>query len=99
MNAFLDDTLVAALLLASVFYALWALGPRVLRARMLETLGATFERGPRVLGCRALARRFQAAAAKKQAACGGCDGCEPAPGQASGGAEIKIPVSKIGRRS
>jgi hypothetical protein len=87
MNTVLDDLLVGALLLASVGYAVYKLGPRTLRTRILAALG----RSP--------------AAGKQDGACGGCDNCgsESTAPQSSASsntsAEIKIPVTKIGRRA
>jgi hypothetical protein len=100
MNAVLDDLLVAAVLLASVGYAVVKLGPRTLRKRMLSALGVVLESAPAFLRLGSAAQRLAAASGKAQAACGGCDNCgaEPAsPPQSS--SEINVPVSKIGRRA
>ena len=100
MNAVLDNLLVAALLLASVGYAVVKLGPRTLRKRMLSALGVVLESAPAFLRLGSAAQRLAAASGKAQAACGGCDNCgaEPAsPPQSS--SEINVPVSKIGRRA
>lgn len=100
MNPFLDYLLVTLLLLTALVYAVWSLGPKLLRARLLLSLGRAFERGASIPGLGALGRRFLSAAERKQPGCGGCDGCAPAlpVGQASN-AEILIPVGKIGRRA
>jgi hypothetical protein len=82
MNAVLDNILVGVLLLASVGYAVYKLGPRALKKRILAALGRSVS------------------AAKADGACGGCDNCggeSAAP--PSSASEIKIPVSKIGRRA
>jgi hypothetical protein len=99
MNAVLDNLLVAAVLIASVGYAVVKLGPRTLRRRILSALGLVFESAPAFLKLGGMAQRFAAASGKAQAACGGCDNCgtesssEPQPP-----AEINVPVAKIGRR-
>jgi hypothetical protein len=82
MNTLLDDFLVGVVLLASVSYALYKLGPRNLRKRILTLLGRS------------------AGAGKAQGACGGCDNCGDASiAPKSSPADIRIPVSKIGRRA
>ena len=98
MNAFLDDFIVGAVLLASIGYAVVKLGPGALRKRTLERLSALLRAAPAPLGLGALAQRLEAASGKNQGACGGCDNCgtESAASQSSG--EIIVPVSKIGRR-
>jgi hypothetical protein len=95
VNSVLDHLLVGMLLLASLCYAFWSLGPRLLRARLLEALAVAFARVP---GLGPLGRRFSTAAAQKQGGCGGCDGCAPAP-PAGSSTEVRIPVAKIGRRT
>jgi hypothetical protein len=80
MHGLLDEILVGGALLASIIYALFALGPRSWRRGLLG----------------------RAAAIKSAGACGGCDDCgsaTPAAGSAgSAEPEVRIPVSKIGRR-
>jgi hypothetical protein len=97
MNAWLDDGIVGLLLLASALYAAYSLGPKPWRARMMLKLGNLLERSPRALGLKSLAGKLKAAAARRQAGCGGCDNCESTPATDAKG-EFKIPVSKIGRR-
>jgi hypothetical protein len=95
MNRLLDDSLVIVVLLASVAYAMSSLGPKGLRRRMgfwLARLAARMRLG-------GLARRLdQRAAAKSAGACGGCETCGgDAAEEKSPSAEIRVPVSKIGR--
>ena len=99
MNAWLDDGIVGLLLLASALYAAYALGPKPRRARMMLKLGSLLERSPHGLGMQSLAGRLKAAAAKRQAGCGGCDNCESTPATDANSGEFKIPVAKIGRRT
>jgi len=99
MNAVLDNLLVAAVLLASVGYAVVKLGPRTLRKRILGALGHVLESAPAFLKLTSVAQRLAAASGKAQAACGGCDNCgaeSTSPPQSS--SEINVPVSKITRR-
>jgi hypothetical protein len=63
-----DDLAVAFAILVSLVYALLALGPRGLRARLTG--------------------------GKAGGACGGCDNC----GSETTPPEVRIPLSKIGRR-
>jgi hypothetical protein len=101
----LDELLVGSILLASSLYTLVYLGPRWFKRRLSATAAALLRLAPRIPGLQRLALRLEAAAAAPATgACGGCENCGPAPappgsavGQA-GGAEIRIPVSKIGRR-
>jgi hypothetical protein len=125
-----DDLAVALAILASVIYALLALGPRALRARLLAGSGALLLRLPRFARLSGLGLRLRNAGrgisgSKAGGACGGCDSCgsETAPGGTPGargtaadvagtgarGAgvvgsgpaappEVRIPLSKIGRR-
>ncbi|HMH87022.1 MAG TPA: DUF6587 family protein [Steroidobacteraceae bacterium] len=102
MNAVLDNFLVGVLLLASVSYAVYKLGPRTLKRRILQTLSRATAAAPVFLKLGRVAQKLDAAsAAKVQGACGGCDNCgtesssEPQPSSA----EIKVPVAKIGRRT
>jgi hypothetical protein len=105
MSRILDNTLVALALVASTGYAVASLGPRSLRRRLTAQLGRLAARAPAYLGLRRVARRFAAAAEKAPGACGGCDNCgsEPAPppdapaGPATR-TEIRVPVSRTGRR-
>jgi len=99
LHAWLDDILVGAILLGSVGYALFALGPRTLRGRILAGAAAALRMLPGWLRQGALAQRMHAAAAGKPAgACGGCHDCASAPQAAAPTAEVHIPVSRIGKR-
>ena len=87
MNALLDDVLVGAVLLASIGYAVYKLGPRTLRTRILTALGRPATAGKSQGAC---------------GGCDNCgsettDLHASAAPNASG--EIKIPVAKIGRRA
>jgi hypothetical protein len=108
MNHWLDQSLVGLLLAASAGYALMTLGPKTLRKRILAGLSRLAARAPRMFGLSQWAQRLQAAAAAKpKGACGGCEDCGTVAGTGAGSAsgaqstpaEIKIPLSKIGRRS
>jgi hypothetical protein len=104
MNHWLDQSLVGLLLVASAAYALMTLGPKPLRARILLGVSRIAARVPRAFGLSRWAQQLQAAAAAKpKGACGGCEDCGSGASTASGaqsmGTEIKIPLSKIGRRS
>ena len=102
MNSILDNCLVGLALLVSAGYAVYSLGPRGLRRRLLGALGRAAARAPKFLGPRRMAQWFaHASAGKAKGACGGCDACgsEPPPAQNSTGAEVRVPVAKIGRRN
>jgi hypothetical protein len=108
MNSILDNSLVGLALAASAAYALSSLGPRSLRQRLLAVLSRLMARAPALLGLRQWAQRLQTASADKAAgSCGGCDNCgseqSPSPSPklptAVPGAEIRVSVAKIGRRS
>jgi len=107
MVTFFDDLTVGVLLAASIAYAVYSLGPKSWRQRLLAMLGSVVP-GP-------LGRRLQLAAATKAAgSCGGCEGCGTAEktatavnaGSASAvaasaaarPAEVRIPLSQIGKR-
>jgi len=103
MNAVLDNFLVAVLLLASVGYAVYKLGPRALKRRILQTLSRATGAAPAFLRLGRVAQKLGAASlGSVPGACGGCDNCgtesSSAP-QPPPSAEIKIPVAKIGRRT
>jgi|HubBroStandDraft_5_1064220.scaffolds.fasta_scaffold139545_2 hypothetical protein len=87
MNAILDNILVGALLLASVGYAVYKLGPRTLRTRILTALGRSATAGKQAGAC---------------GGCDNC-GSETTDLKSStaskASTEIKIPVAKIGRRA
>jgi hypothetical protein len=100
MNAVLDNLLVAAVLLASLGYALVKLGPLSLRKWILGHLSLILAAAPSFLRLAGVAQRLSAASGKNQAACGGCDSCgtesqsvPPSP------SEINVPIAKIGRRT
>jgi uncharacterized protein DUF6587 len=100
MNTLLDNFLVGVILLASLGYAFYKLGPRAWRQRILQALGRALAGAPAYLRLGRVAQRLDAAlAGKSPGACGGCDNCgtESSAPQSSS-AEINIPVRKIGRR-
>ena len=105
MHGIVDGVVVGMVLAISVVYAAFSLGPKALRRRTM--LGAAFllRMLPDALHLRALALRLEAAAAQKAAgACGGCDSCGSAQASTTAtpagtnSAEVRIPVSTIGRR-
>jgi hypothetical protein len=101
MYNILDDVLVGTVLLASMGYAVMAMGPRGLRRRMLAASGGVVGSLPKSLGLTRLAEKLKLAADLKPAgACGGCDNCgtEKSSTPSASSSEIKIPVGKIGRR-
>jgi hypothetical protein len=101
MNSFLDDVLVGLVLLASVGYALYSLGPRTLRARLLIGMSSLLGRFPAFLGLRGIAEHLASAASvKSNGSCGGCDNCgsdKPAIKPISK-VEVRIPLSTIRKR-
>jgi hypothetical protein len=102
MNALLDNSLVGVLLLVSLGYAFYRLGPRTLRKRILDAVSGTLAAAPAFLKLGRVAQRLDAASlAKAQGACGGCDTCgtESASKPQPASAEISIPIAKIGRRA
>jgi hypothetical protein len=102
MNGLLDDVLVGILLVAACGYTVFSLGPRTLRGRLMAAAAAALSRGPAVVGLRTIAQRLASAAAvKPKGGCGGCDNCgdEQTPEPQSTTGEVRIPVSKITRRS
>jgi len=101
MHGFLDAFLVGGVLLASVVYALFSLGPRSLRRMGLLGFAALLRVLPERLGLRGVSLRLEtSAAAKSQAACGGCEDCSSGQPKrvATPAAEIHVPVSRIGKR-
>jgi hypothetical protein len=110
MNKMLDSGLVALLLIASVGYALAALGPKSQLRRLWTVLARLAASAPPQLHLDAIARRLQGTAAKSAGGCGGCENCEPKPaaGAKSSGAErqaagsreseVRVPLENIGRR-
>jgi hypothetical protein len=107
MNSILDNSLVGLALLVSAGYAVSSLGPRSLRQRLLAVLSRLLARAPVFLGLGRMARWLAVASASKaQGACGGCDNCgsEQASAQKSStqdsrAHEVRVPVTKIGRRA
>jgi hypothetical protein len=99
MNAILDNILVAAVLLASLGYALVKLGPRSLRKRILGHLSLILAAAPSFLRLAGVAQRLSAASGKNQAACGGCDTCGTESSSPQSPSEINVPIAKIGRRT
>jgi uncharacterized protein DUF6587 len=102
MNPVLDNFLVGVLLLVSLAYAVYKLGPRTLRTRILRTSGRAMAAAPAFFRLGRVAQKLDAASAgTAQGACGGCDNCgtESSSEPQSSSGEIKIPVAKIGRRA
>jgi hypothetical protein len=102
MNAVLDNFLVGVLLLASVGYAAYKLGPRALRRRIVQTLSSAMTAAPVFFRLHRVAQKLDAASlGSAQGACGGCDNCgtESSAEPQTSSAEIKVPVEKIGRRT
>jgi hypothetical protein len=101
MNAWLDDSLVALMVLACSFYAFAKLGPSAARRVVQARLAAFLARVPAPLGLGSAARRLaRAAEDKAPGACGGCDSCGSAtrrPATPAGGAEIGVPIASIPR--
>jgi hypothetical protein len=101
MNAVLDHVLVGVLLLASLGFAAYKLGPRGWRTRALQILSRSFASAPRHLHLQSVSERLAlAAVGKPKGACGGCDSCgsETAATPQSAATEVRIPAAKIGRR-
>ena len=101
MNAVLDNFLVGVLLLVSAGYALYRLGPRALKKRMLAALSRVMSAAPAFLRLGRAARRLNLESAGNAGACGGCDSCgsETSSQPQASSPEIKIPVANIGRRA
>jgi hypothetical protein len=92
----IDNILVGLALLVSIGYAAMSLGPKSLRRFVLTCLSRLLARAP-ASGMRRAAQRLALAAGSKQSgSCGGCDSCDSQ--QPASGPEVKIPVTKIGRR-
>jgi hypothetical protein len=89
--------LVGLVLLASAGYAILALGPRTLRPRAYASLSRLMSRAPGWLGLKGIAEHLAAASGKAGGACGGCGTCGSEPA-ASADSEVRISVSKIGKR-
>ena len=100
MNAFLDDALVALVLATGFGYAVYSLGPRSLRKRMTLGAAALLQRLPRIVGLRGAARRPGRGLPPNRrapAAAATVAGTEKSAAPAANG-EVRIPLSKIGRR-
>lgn len=109
MHGALDDVLVGGVLLASVVYATYSLGPKALRRRLLRGAGTLLRKLPSALHLRSAAQRLEASSLKAGGSCGGCDSCEsakPAAGSeaavaavdSAASTEIRVPISAIRRR-
>jgi len=109
MHSVLDDLLVGTVLLASVVYATYSLGPKTLRRRLMRGAVTLLRKLPGVLHLQSTAQRLEASSLTAGGSCGGCDSCEsskPAAGTEStvataGSAvstEIRVPLSAIRRR-
>ena len=106
MHSVLDDLLVGAVLVVSVAYAAYSLGPRTLRRRAMLSAAILLRKLPGKLSVAGL--RLEATASQKAAgSCGGCDSCgsaqsaagaKSAPATAKAAPEVRIPVSTIRRR-
>ena len=82
MSRWIDVLAVGIAVALSIFYALSALGPKTLRARLWRALGMLLASAPRPLRSARLEARVASTAARMQAACGGCDSCAAGAGGA-----------------
>jgi hypothetical protein len=109
MHSVLDNVLVGGVLLVSVVYATYSLGPKALRQGLMRGAVTLLRKLPSALHLQSTAQRLQAASLKTGGACGGCDSCEstkPAAGAEStvtttgspGSTEIRVPLSALRRR-
>jgi hypothetical protein len=98
MSGFLDVCLVGLVLLASAGYAILALGPRTWRPRVYASVSRLLSRAPGWLGLKGVAASLAAASSKSGGACGGCDTCGSETAAESPAPEVRISVSKIGKR-
>jgi hypothetical protein len=101
MNGVLDYFLVGLVLLVSAGYAVLALGPRTMRPRFYAASSRALARAPGWLGLKGIAGRLAAAGGKSAGACGGCGTCgsEPGAADAKTDGEVRIAVTKIGKRA
>jgi hypothetical protein len=86
MHSVLDEVLVGGVLLASVVYATYSLGPKALRRRLMRGAVTLLRKLPSALHLQSAAQRLEAASLKAGGSCGGCDSCEstkPAAGSES----------------
>jgi hypothetical protein len=109
MQSVLDDVLVGAVLLASVVYATYSLGPKALRQRLMRGGVTLLRKLPSALHLQSTAQRLEASSLKAGGSCGGCDSCESAKPAAStqstvattgstAPTEIRVPIAAIRRR-
>ena len=111
MLSILDNLLVGGVILISVVYATYSLGPQALRRRLTLGTAVVLRKLPAILHLRGAALRWEAASQKAGGSCGGCDNCGSAPpatganstttpagSAAAPSTEIHIPVSAIRRR-
>jgi len=113
MSHAIDIAMVAIVIVASVGYAGFALGPKSFRRLIANRLIGVAARSERVPGLRWFTWRLSAGANAKLAggSCGGCDNCgseaadkpgAPVVSAGAGGSaarEVRIPVAQIGRRA
>jgi hypothetical protein len=97
MSRLLDAALVAAVLAASVVYALYALGPKSLRRRLCTALADLAAGAPAALHLGRTERRLRAAAGGS-GTCGGCESCAAGEVPEADGKEVRVPVANIGKR-
>jgi hypothetical protein len=107
MQSVLDEVLVGGVILISVLYATYSLGPKSLRRRLALGTAGVLRRLPAIFNGRGAALRLESASQKAGGSCGGCDNCGSAPpppatqltgSTAAPSTEIHIPVSTIRRR-
>jgi hypothetical protein len=75
MSGVADGALVGIVIAASAGYAVYSLGPRALRRRLLTVAAAALQRLPAALGLRGLGLRLGAGTSAATGSCGGCDSC------------------------
>jgi len=97
MSKVIDVGLVALALLASMGYAISALGPQALRRRVYATLARLVARAPASWHLSGMARRLDAAADKAVRACGGCASCGTEPAVDETAPEVRVPLEKIAK--
>jgi hypothetical protein len=109
MHSVLDEVLVGAVLLASVVYATYSLGPKALRRRLMQGSVTLLRKLPSALQLHSTAQRLEASSLKAGGSCGGCESCESAKPTAdtqstvatagsAASTEIRVPISAIRRR-
>jgi hypothetical protein len=97
MSRLLDAALVALVCVASVVYALYALGPKSLRRRLCTALADLAAGAPAALHLSRIERRLRAAAGGS-GTCGGCESCAAGEAREADGKEIRVPAANIGKR-